>query len=113
MKTTKKNGTRKRAAAGGEVWKLRLYIAGETSRSITAAANLDSICKQHLGAKYQVEVIDLLKNPQLAAGDQILAVPTLVRRLPPPLKKVVGDLSDVERVLVGLDLRTGERNETN
>ena len=113
MKKTKKNGTRKRTTASRQAWNLRLYIAGETPRSITAAANLDNICRQHLGAKYHVEVIDLLKNPHLAAGDQILAVPTLVRRLPPPLKKVIGDLSDVERVLVGLDLRSGRSNDAN
>lgn len=110
--TTKKTGMRKRTAIG-KPWKLRLYIAGETSRSIAAAANLDNICRQYLGANYQVEVIDLLKNPHLAAGDQILAVPTLVRRLPPPLKKIIGDLSDVERVLVGLDLRSGEPHDAN
>lgn len=89
------------------VWNLRLYIAGETSRSIAAVKNLQDLCKQHLRDGYHIEVIDLLKNPQLAAGDQILAVPTLVRRLPPPLKKIIGDLSNVERVLVGLDLRSG------
>ena len=113
MKTTKKNGKPKGTAAGRQAWNLRLYIAGETSRSIAAAANLDSICRQYLGAKYHIEVIDLLKNPQLAAGDQILAVPTLVRRLPPPLKKIIGDLSDVERVLVGLDLRSEKSNDAN
>ncbi len=88
----------------GEVWKLRLYIAGQTSRSITALQNLHTICAR-LPVKYQIQVVDLLKNPRLARGDQILAVPTLVRRLPPPLKKIIGDLSNVERVLVGLDLR--------
>lgn len=113
MKTTKKNAKRKRAATGAQAWNLRLYIAGETSRSIEAAANLDNICRQYLGTKYHVEVIDLLKNPQLAAGDQILAVPTLVRRLPPPLKKIIGNLSDMERVLVGLDLRSGKLHEAN
>ncbi len=92
----------------GRPWKLRLYIAGETSRSIAAVTSLDRICKQYVPGKYSIEVIDLLKNPQLAAGDQILAVPTLVRRLPPPLKKIIGDLSNVQRVLVGLDLRAGK-----
>ena len=101
--------TRKNRAgtAAGHRWKLRLYIAGETSRSIAAVRNLQNLCKQYLPTDYRIEVIDLLKNPQLAAGDQILAVPTLVRRLPPPLKKIIGDLSNVERVLVGLDLRPG------
>lgn len=89
------------------VWNLRLYIAGETSRSIAALKNLQELCKQYVPGGYRIEVIDLQKNPQLAAGDQILAVPTLVRRLPPPLKKIIGDLSNVERVLVGLDLRSG------
>jgi circadian clock protein KaiB len=84
---------------------LRLYIAGETSRSIAALTNLQKICDEHLAGKYHVEVVDLLKNPHLAEGDHILAVPTLVRRLPPPLKKIIGDLSNSQRVLVGLDLR--------
>jgi circadian clock protein KaiB len=90
------------------VWNLRLYIAGETPRSIAALANLQKICDEHLPGRYHVEVVDLLKNPQLAAGDQIVAVPTLVRRLPPPLKRIIGDLSNSERVIVGLDLRPGE-----
>ena len=95
-----------RADTGGnEEWNLRLYIAGHTSRSRTALANLQQICEQHLQGKYRIEVVDLLKHPQLAAGDQILAIPTLVRQLPPPLKKIVGDLSRTDRVLVGLDLR--------
>jgi circadian clock protein KaiB len=89
-----------------EFWKLRLYIAGRTEKSRTALANLESICEQHLNGKYSLEVIDLLKRPQLASGDQILAVPTLVRRLPPPLRKIIGDLSQTERVLVGLDLQS-------
>ena len=88
-----------------EVWNLRLYIAGHTEKSDLALANLEEICEQHLQGQYSIEVIDLLRNPQLAAGDQILAIPTLVRKLPPPLKKIVGDLSHTERVLVGLDLR--------
>jgi circadian clock protein KaiB len=94
-----------KAKAGGDFWNLRLYIAGETSRSAAALHNLQTICDEHLAGKYHVEVVDLLKNPHLAAGDQILAVPTLVRRLPPPLKKIIGDLSNAERVVVGLDLR--------
>lgn len=86
-------------------WQLRLYIAGRTARSITALANLERLCNEHLQGKYSIEVIDLLKNPTLARGDQILAVPTLVRKLPPPVKKIIGDLGSEERVLVGLDLR--------
>lgn len=88
-----------------ETWTLRLYVAGPTEKSEQALANLKEICHQHLEGKYTIEVIDLCKNPQLAAGDQILAVPTLVRKLPKPIKKIVGDLSHTERVLVGLDLR--------
>jgi circadian clock protein KaiB len=86
-------------------YNLRLYVAGQTAKSITALANLKKICEQHLVGRYNIEVIDLLKHPQLAAGDQILAVPTLVRRLPEPLKRIIGNLSDMDRVLVGLDLR--------
>ena len=89
----------------GEVWNLRLYIAGQTEKSRAALANLKVICEEHLQGKYNIEVIDLVRRPQLASGDQILAVPTLVRRLPPPIKKIIGDLSQTERVLVGLDLR--------
>ena len=88
-----------------EVWNLRLYVAGQTAKSIKAFANLKKICEEHLAGKYTIEVIDLSANPRLAKGDQILALPTLVRKLPPPLRKIIGDLSDSERVLVGLDLR--------
>jgi circadian clock protein KaiB len=88
-----------------EVWVLRLYVAGQTPKSLTAFANLKRICEAHLQGQYEIEVIDLLDNPQLAAGDQILAIPTLVRKLPAPVKKIIGDLSNTERVLVGLDLR--------
>lgn len=88
-----------------DLWELRLYVAGQTPRAIAAFANLKRICEEHLGEKYQIEIIDLLKDPQLAKGDQILAVPTLVRKLPVPVRKIIGDLSDTERVLVGLDLR--------
>ena len=86
-------------------YNLRLYVAGQTAKSITAFANLKKICEEHLTGQYDIEVIDLLANPQLAAGDQILAIPTLVRRLPEPIKRIIGDLSNTERVLVGLDLR--------
>jgi len=84
---------------------LRLYVAGQTAKSLAAFANLTRICETHLAGQYRIEVIDLLKTPQLAAGDQILAVPTLVRRLPEPMKKIIGDLSNEERVLVGLDVQ--------
>lgn len=84
---------------------LRLYVAGQTKKSLAAFANLKRICEEHLKGRYRIEVIDLLENPTLAKGDQILAVPTLVRRLPPPIKKIIGDLSNTERVLIGLDLR--------
>ncbi len=88
-----------------EIWELRLYVAGQTPKSLTAFANLRKICEEHLAGKYQIEVIDLLENPTLARGDQILAIPTLVRKLPEPVKKIIGDLSNKERVLVGLDIR--------
>jgi circadian clock protein KaiB len=89
-----------------DVYILRLYVAGQTRKSLTAFANLKKICEEYLGGKYKIEVIDLLENPQLAKGDQILAISTLVRRLPPPIKKIIGDLSNTERVLVGLDIRS-------
>ena len=88
-----------------EVWELRLYIAGQTPRSVAAFANLKKICEEYLPGRYKIEVIDLLKYPQLAAGDQIMAIPTLVRNLPEPLRRIVGDLSNTERTLVGLQLR--------
>ncbi len=88
-----------------DTWNLRLYIAGQTPRAMAALENLKRICEEHLAGQYTIEVIDLLKNPQLARGDQILAVPTLVRKLPEPVRKIIGDLSNEERVLVGLDLR--------
>jgi circadian clock protein KaiB len=88
-----------------EVWILRLYVAGHTPKSIAAFANLKAICEEHLAGKYRIEIIDLLTNPTLAKGDQILAIPTLVRQLPPPVKKMIGDLANTERVLVGLDIK--------
>jgi circadian clock protein KaiB len=88
-----------------DMWELRLYVAGQTPRSIAAFANLKKLCEEHLAGRYNIEVVDLLKNPQLAAGDQILAIPTLVRKLPQPLRKIIGDLRDTERALVGLQLR--------
>jgi len=88
-----------------KIWELRLYVAGQTPKSVLAFANLKKICEEHLAGEYTIEVIDLMENPQLAAGDQIFAIPTLVRKLPQPIKKIIGDLSNTERVLVGLDLR--------
>lgn len=85
-------------------WELRLYVAGQTAKSIQAFANLKRICEEHLAGEYHIEIVDLLQNPQLAAGDQIIALPTLVRKLPEPVRKIIGDLSNTERVLVGLDL---------
>jgi circadian clock protein KaiB len=90
------------------VFDLRLYVAGQTPKSLTAIANLRKICEEHLQGQYRIELIDLLQNPQLAQGDQILAIPTLVRKLPEPIKKIIGDLSSTERVLVGLDIRPGK-----
>jgi circadian clock protein KaiB len=84
---------------------LRLYIAGESARSLAARRNLETICEKHLAGRYQIEVINLMEHPQLARGDQIVALPALVRRFPPPMKKIIGDLSNEDRVLVGLDLR--------
>ena len=91
--------------SAGEVWELRLYVAGQTPKSLAAFSNLKKLCEEYLPGRYQIEVVDLLENPQLAAGDQILAIPTLVRKLPAPLRKIVGDLSNTARTLVGLQLR--------
>jgi len=107
---TKKIKTVKRPAAGArsrieKLWQLRLYVAGQTPKSLTAFSNLKKICESHLKDRYRIEVIDLMEQPQLSKGDQILAIPTLVRKLPVPVRKIIGDLSDTERVLVGLDLR--------
>jgi len=88
-----------------ETFDLRLYVAGQTPKAVRAFANLRRICEEHLAGRYSIEVVDLLENPQLGRGDQILALPTLVRRLPEPMRKIIGDLSNTERVLVGLDLR--------
>ncbi|MGD0089379.1 MAG: circadian clock KaiB family protein [Planctomycetota bacterium] len=94
-----------RAASSNDSWNLRLYVAGQTPRAVTAFANLKKLCEEHLAGKYSIEVIDLLKKPQLAKGDQIVAVPTLVRKLPEPVRKIIGDLSNTGKVLIGLDLR--------
>jgi circadian clock protein KaiB len=97
-----KTPTRKKQ---NDSWDLRLYVAGQTPKSITALANLKKICQEHLAEKYNIEIIDLVRNPQLARKDQILAIPTLVRNLPQPIKKIIGDLSNTEKVLLGLDVR--------
>lgn len=102
METSKRSTKSKRSR---KAYELRLYVAGQTPKSLAAFSNLKKICEEHLTGQYEIEVIDLLKHPQLASGDQILAIPTLVRRLPEPIKKIIGDLSNTERVLVGLDLR--------
>jgi circadian clock protein KaiB len=106
-KTGKSAGARKKS----EVWNLRLYVAGQTPKSLEAFTNLKKICEEHLAGRYSIEVIDLLEKPQLASGDQILALPTLVRKLPQPVRKIIGDLSNTERVLVGLDLRPREKGK--
>jgi circadian clock protein KaiB len=96
-----------------EIHELRLYVAGQTPRSLAALTNLKNICETHLKDKYRIEVIDLVKTPQLGQGDQILAIPTLVRRVPQPLRKIIGDLSNTDRVLVGLDIRKPPQPSTN
>ena len=93
------------AMTNAERWELRLYIAGQTPKSVLALKNITKYCQVHLAGQYSIEVIDLLKNPQLAEGDQIFAIPTLVRKFPEPLRKIIGDLSNEERVLVGLNIR--------
>ena len=108
MKTPPKTVQKRKATAAAvkpATWDLRLYVAGPTSKSIAAFRNLEQLCEDHLAGQYHIEVIDLVKTPQLAHGDQILALPALVRHLPTPIRKVVGDLSNTERVLVGLDIR--------
>jgi len=104
-KRSRGNSSKKAVKADGEFWELRLYVAGQTPKSLTAFSNLKGICEKHLAGKYRIEIVDLNKDPTLARGDQILALPTLVRKLPQPIRKIIGDLSDTERVLVGLDLR--------
>lgn len=99
--------TARRRKRRPEKWILRLYVAGNTARASSALRNLEAVCEEHLQGRYKIEVVDLLKHPQLARGDQIVALPTLVRRLPPPMKKIIGDLSNQERLLVGLNLRRG------
>ncbi len=105
MKTPAASRKTKPPLAAHENWDLRLYVAGPTLKSVGAFRNLKQLCEEHLAGRYHIEIIDLMKNPQLAQGDQILAVPTLVRKLPSPIRKIIGNLSNTERVLVGLDLR--------
>ena len=100
-----KSSSRRRPA---KVWQLRLYVAGQTPKSLAAFSNLKRICENHLRGRYRIEVIDLVEQPKLSKGDQILAIPTLVRKLPQPVRKIIGDLSDTNRVLVGLDLRPAD-----
>ena len=95
----------------GRTWRLRLYVAGQTPKSIAALANLKRLCEGHLAGRYRIEVVDLLNQPQRARRDDIVVVPTLVRKLPPPLRKIIGDLSNVERVLVGLDVLPHDAEE--
>ncbi len=104
-----KRGRPATAKAESERWELRLYVAGQTPRCVTAFANLKRLCEEHLKGQYSIQIVDLLREPQLAKGDQILAIPTLVRKLPVPVRKIIGDLSNTERVLVGLDLRPGKQ----
>lgn len=101
------------APAQPETWELRLYVAGRTARSVAALENLTRLCEEHLPGKYRIEVVDLLLHPKLARGDQIIAIPTLVRKLPPPIRKVIGDLSNAERTLVGLQLRPSRSEDTS
>lgn len=99
------NDLQQETAGPGDVWTLRLYVAGDNQKSRTALGNLKRLCAEHIGdGRYEIEVIDLMKNPQLAKADQILAIPTLVRRIPEPMKRVIGDLSNAERALIALDL---------
>lgn len=104
-KPKRRSPTPRQGSADGDFFELRLYVAGQTSRSLAALANLKRICEEYLQGRYRIEVIDLLEQPQLARGDQILALPTVVRKLPEPIRKLVGDLSNTENALVGLDLR--------
>lgn len=103
--TALKRAPKKKSPPEDPVYDLRLYVAGQTPRSLQAFANLKRICEEHLAGRYRISVVDLLVNPQLAKGDQILAIPTLVRQLPQPVRKIIGDLSNAEKVLIGLDIR--------
>lgn len=109
MKTRIPSSDQEVHTAEPKKWQLRLYIAGKTPKSVTAFANLQQLCEEHLAGEFEIEVIDLIENPRLAQDDQIVAIPTLVRKLPPPIRKIIGDLSDTERTLVGLQLRSAMR----
>jgi len=111
MTGTPANAVQSQPPREEETWELRLYVAGQTPKSITAFQNLKKICEEHLAGRYRIEVIDLMEHPQLAAGDQIIAIPTLVRKLPSPLRKIVGDLRNTERALVGLNLRPADSSQ--
>jgi circadian clock protein KaiB len=104
-KRSAKPAAKKPSHADAKIWNLRLYVAGQTPKSLTAFANLKRLCEEHLKGRYTIEVIDLIKNPQLAQGDQILALPTLVRKIPAPIKKIIGDLPNTDRFLIGFDLK--------
>src|SRR5947209_19958405 len=108
LETIKKKA---QGASSPEVWNLRLYVAGQSPRSVEAFSNLKKICETHLSGRYNIEVVDLVQHPQLAAGDQIIAIPTLVRKLPEPLRRIVGDLRDTEKALVGLQVRSANQTE--
>lgn len=110
--TARARATVRRARRAPATWELRLYVAGRTKRALAALDNLERICAEHLSGRYRIEVVDLADDPRLARGDQILAVPTLVRRLPLPVKRIIGDLSSTERVLVGLNLRAVTRRRS-
>lgn len=105
-------GMSERRPGPNEVWELRLYVAGRSAKSLSAFENLKRICEEHLAGRYEIEVVDLVENPELAASDQIVAIPTLVRKLPEPLRKIVGDLRNTERTLVGLQLRPAARHDS-
>ncbi len=108
IRPAKKTKTAK-TGSPAEIWDLRLYVAGQTEKSILAFSNLKRIAEEHLAGRYRIEVVDVTKNPQLARNDQIIALPTLVRKLPPPMRKIIGDLSKTERVLIGLDIKPGQK----
>lgn len=112
MKMSRERTTREAwTVEAPEMWELRLYVAGQTPKSLAAFSNLKKLCEEHLPGRYSIEVIDLISQPQFAEGDQIVAIPTLVRKLPEPLRKIVGDLSNTERTLVGLQLRPAQPEE--
>lgn len=113
MKRQPKSNGQGTPAATPKQWQLRLYVAGQTPKSVTAFANLKRLCEEYLAGEFEIEVIDLLENPRLARDDQIVAIPTLVRKLPEPIRKIIGDLSNTERTLVGLQLRTATNGERN